>query len=187
MATIIGLVVLVLIGLWIKELFVEFGGAWGRWRNGEPIRLSEYLGKQYAEKSRLRELRKTELYGQYRAAPDRINDYYFYREFKEYWDWQVVRGVVLSKARESGQLSCAACSSTIKWTKRIHIDHIKPRSKYPELRYLISNLQILCDRCNRAKHAYDGDDWRDVTLNRRKQQKARKAKARKKKVSQTLD
>lgn len=33
----------------------------------------------------------------------------------------------------------------------IHVDHIKPRSLYPELAYDKNNLQILCDDCNIGK------------------------------------
>jgi 5-methylcytosine-specific restriction endonuclease McrA len=44
--------------------------------------------------------------------------------------------------------------------KPLHVDHIKPRSKYPELEYEISNLQILCDDCNLGKGNRDEIDWR---------------------------
>ncbi len=43
---------------------------------------------------------------------------------------------------------CQACGDT---SKKIHVDHIKPRSKYPELELDFQNLQILCEDCNLGK------------------------------------
>jgi 5-methylcytosine-specific restriction endonuclease McrA len=42
----------------------------------------------------------------------------------------------------------------------LHVDHIKPRSKYPELELELSNLQILCEDCNLGKSNRDDTDWR---------------------------
>jgi len=42
----------------------------------------------------------------------------------------------------------------------LHVDHIKPRSKYPELSLTFSNLQILCEDCNFGKSNIDQTDWR---------------------------
>lgn len=44
---------------------------------------------------------------------------------------------------------------------KLTIDHIKPRSKYPELSLDISNLQVLCQACNSGKSNLFNDDWRD--------------------------
>lgn len=52
---------------------------------------------------------------------------------------------------------CQACGDT---QGRMHVDHIKPRSKYPELELDISNLQILCEACNMGKSNKYEDDWR---------------------------
>jgi 5-methylcytosine-specific restriction endonuclease McrA len=46
----------------------------------------------------------------------------------------------------------------------LHVDHIKPRSKYPELQWDMSNLQILCADCNLGKRAWDETDWREPRL-----------------------
>lgn len=51
---------------------------------------------------------------------------------------------------------CLCCGSR----EKIHVDHIKPRSKFPELTWEISNLQILCEKCNQGKGAKYIDDWR---------------------------
>ena len=42
----------------------------------------------------------------------------------------------------------------------IHVDHIKPRSKFPTLSFEFSNLQILCEDCNLGKMNMDQTDWR---------------------------
>lgn len=45
---------------------------------------------------------------------------------------------------------CAVCGST---DKPMHVDHIKPRSKFPQLALEKSNLQVLCKQCNLGKGA----------------------------------
>lgn len=51
---------------------------------------------------------------------------------------------------------CHKCGTT----KNIQVDHIKPKSKYPELSLDINNLQILCWTCNRLKSNTDETDYR---------------------------
>lgn len=43
---------------------------------------------------------------------------------------------------------------------RLHVDHIKPRSRYPELELCLDNLQILCEACNLGKSNKDQSDFR---------------------------
>ena len=52
---------------------------------------------------------------------------------------------------------CACCGSE---QEPFHVDHIKPRSKYPDLQYALTNLQVLCADCNVGKGAWDQTDWR---------------------------
>jgi len=42
----------------------------------------------------------------------------------------------------------------------MHVDHIKPRSKYPALELVFDNLQVLCEPCNMGKSNTDETDWR---------------------------
>lgn len=42
----------------------------------------------------------------------------------------------------------------------LHVDHIKPRSKYPQLELELDNLQILCEDCNLGKSNKDDTDFR---------------------------
>jgi len=44
----------------------------------------------------------------------------------------------------------------------LHVDHIKPKSKYPHLALKFDNLQVLCDVCNLGKSNRDDTDWRPV-------------------------
>ena len=43
---------------------------------------------------------------------------------------------------------------------RLQVDHIKPRSKYPSLADMPTNLQVLCWDCNIGKSNRDQTDWR---------------------------
>jgi 5-methylcytosine-specific restriction endonuclease McrA len=51
---------------------------------------------------------------------------------------------------------CQCCGSL----GPLHIDHIKPRSKFPKLALDINNLQVLCRDCNLGKGTWDQTDWR---------------------------
>lgn len=43
------------------------------------------------------------------------------------------------------------CSLCLSSKSELHVDHIKPRSKFPELALQLDNLQILCRSCNLGK------------------------------------
>ncbi|WP_207819329.1 HNH endonuclease signature motif containing protein [Parashewanella curva] len=47
--------------------------------------------------------------------------------------------------------SCRDCGVTYESGAPLHVGHIKPRSRYPELALELSNLQILCSECNIGK------------------------------------
>jgi uncharacterized phage-like protein YoqJ/5-methylcytosine-specific restriction endonuclease McrA len=55
---------------------------------------------------------------------------------------------------------CMKCGSK----DDIHIDHIKPRSKYPSLELEFSNMQVLCRICNFSKSNRNEVDYRPNTL-----------------------
>ena len=55
---------------------------------------------------------------------------------------------------------CQCCGASRVDGKVMHVDHIKPRSKFPKLELDINNLQILCEDCNLGKGARDQTDWR---------------------------
>jgi 5-methylcytosine-specific restriction endonuclease McrA len=57
---------------------------------------------------------------------------------------------------------CECCGQS--WTvgNPLQVDHIKPRSLFPELSLNPDNLQVLCRECNLGKGAFDMTDWRRV-------------------------
>lgn len=75
------------------------------------------------------------------------NGFYFSDE------WRKLRYQVI---KANGR-KCQACGTS---SKEIHVDHIKPRSKFPELSLEFSNLQVLCIDCNFGKSNTDQTDWR---------------------------
>ena len=54
---------------------------------------------------------------------------------------------------------CQCCGAT-RTEAQLHVDHIKPRVKFPELALSLDNLQILCKDCNFGKSYKDQTDWR---------------------------
>lgn len=55
---------------------------------------------------------------------------------------------------------CQLCGSRGGSDNPIQVDHIKPRSKFPALALVVTNLQVLCKNCNLGKGAKDDTDWR---------------------------
>jgi 5-methylcytosine-specific restriction endonuclease McrA len=71
--------------------------------------------------------------------------------------WRSIRYEAL--VRDGGK--CCACGRTAKNGVVLHVDHIKPRSKFPELQFELHNLQTLCEDCNIGKSNTDQTNWRD--------------------------
>lgn len=65
-----------------------------------------------------------------------------------------------SKAFELYGNKCSCCGSSPENGAMLHVDHIKPKSLYPELALDIENLQILCERCNIGKSNLSETQWR---------------------------
>ncbi len=55
---------------------------------------------------------------------------------------------------------CQCCGGGACDGLRLHVDHVKPRSQFPELAMDIGNLQVLCEDCNLGKGGWDSTDWR---------------------------
>ena len=73
-------------------------------------------------------------------------------EFYASWEWKELRYKVLTKY---GPV-CMLCGAK----DEIVVDHIKPRSKFPDLQLEFDNLQVLCDSCNKGKSNKDYTDFR---------------------------
>lgn len=70
--------------------------------------------------------------------------------------WQELR----YRALKHYGVKCMCCGIT---SVEMHVDHIKPRSKYPTLELQFDNLQVLCRACNMGKSNTDETDWRPKT------------------------
>ena len=66
-------------------------------------------------------------------------------------EWIHIRDEYLKKQpKESGYYQCSYCKEYI-LNDDVTVDHVKPRSKYPELGLDIKNLAIACRPCNSTK------------------------------------
>ncbi|MBO1271601.1 HNH endonuclease [Shewanella sp. 4t3-1-2LB] len=75
-------------------------------------------------------------------APKPVDNFYLSRA------WLDLRHEVLS----SREHRCNLCHRSVaEHGIALEVDHILPRSRYPELALDINNLQILCYECNRGK------------------------------------
>lgn len=72
-------------------------------------------------------------------------------------EWRELRYRVIRKYKAK----CMACGkSPQEHGAVLHVDHIKPKSKFPELALEFNNLQLLCEDCNMGKSNKFIDDWR---------------------------
>lgn len=76
-------------------------------------------------------------------------------EFYASDEWRQLRYRVLRRYN----FYCMACGSRPPKVV-LHVDHIKPRSKYPHLELDENNLQVLCEACNIGKLNLFEDDLR---------------------------
>ena len=74
--------------------------------------------------------------------------------------WKEVRYKALLKHKCRVGSVCSACGQT---TSKLHVDHIQPRSKRPDLELDMNNLQVLCADCNFGKSNVDSTDWSKIT------------------------
>lgn len=79
--------------------------------------------------------------------------------FYDSQEWLAIRYEVLKAS--NGRCQC--CGGKPSKDNPLHVDHIKPRSKFPSLALVLSNLQVLCKKCNFGKSNNDDTDWRAVT------------------------
>ena len=114
-------------------------------RGGAPVTLGEDLEHFSARKIAERI-----------AAKNRAREYDEYRAFYDGAPWRKLRYEAL---RMYGR-RCQLCGRSPDDGITLHVDHIKPRSKFRELELDIRNLQVLCEDCNMGKSNIDSTDWR---------------------------
>jgi len=74
------------------------------------------------------------------------------------WEWKQVRYESLQI--HGRQCMCCGWSPSPGSKGKLCVDHIKPRSKFPELALEVSNTQVLCNDCNMGKSNIYEDDFR---------------------------
>ena len=150
----------------------DWSGSFGRWRRGEPLRQSRLEAIKLAARQADYAARKIVVREAYESDPVKLLDPAFKSEFENLGIYADVRAEVLARCGRK----CMACGKNIWRVRALHIDHIKPRKHHPHLQYLERNLQVLCSRCNVHKSAYDGDDWKEVVVIRRKATRSKRAR-----------
>ena len=80
-----------------------------------------------------------------------MKDYFF-----ESQTWNNLRYQILKR----DGFKCLCCGADGKQVQ-LHVDHIKPRSKYPDLELDESNLQTLCYSCNMGKGNKHEDSFKE--------------------------
>lgn len=128
------------------------------WAEGTPIPSLEQLGVFRAEnvvsfRPVIREKISANLASlrtKKRPEEPARKDFYYTDE------WRAVRYEAL---RINGG-KCQCCGRGRAHGVVLHVDHIKPRSKFPHLELDLSNLQVLCEDCNLGKSNKDATDWR---------------------------
>ena len=89
------------------------------------------------------------------GAPHR--DYTKDDKFYKTREWRTIRMAAL----KNSEGVCTCCGARASDGVQLHVDHIIPRYKAPNLSLDINNVQILCDDCNMGTGAWDDTDWRD--------------------------
>jgi 5-methylcytosine-specific restriction endonuclease McrA len=78
------------------------------------------------------------------------------KEFYSSSAWRNLRYKVLCHY----EATCMCCGASKESGDQIHVDHVLPRSLYPEQALNFDNMQVLCGICNLAKSNTDFTDWR---------------------------
>lgn len=75
------------------------------------------------------------------------------RQFYSSPEWNLIRKQVI---KEKGRI-CSECGVYMKNSNDVTVDHIRPRSKYPDLALDKQNLRVLCRSCNSSKGDRDSE------------------------------
>lgn len=107
--------------------------------------------KQKKEDPKARARKKAE-----RIARKKLSDEQIKNGFYKSREWKAARYA----AFELHGNKCQCCGASPQTGAVLHVDHIKPRSLYPEHALNAENLQILCEDCNIGKSNLWETDWR---------------------------
>lgn len=131
-----------------KKMLNSMSKARGDWE-WKPDANRDIPTPKFVTKSNKKKRRKTNK--QKRQIVSRGDNQQFY----DSREWRTLRVRVLQKYG----CKCMMCGRSPQiHGVVIHVDHIKPRSKHPELSLCFENLQVLCEDCNVGKsNRYDTD------------------------------
>jgi 5-methylcytosine-specific restriction endonuclease McrA len=115
-------------------------------RLGSTMLISSLYGKGKKKKKK----KTRHQYGTVQYRSNMKAEFYMTKE------WMELRYRVL---KEKGR-KCVCCGDE---KGPFHVDHIKPRSRFPYLELNFDNLQVLCAPCNLGKGAWDKTDWAAVS------------------------
>ena len=118
------------------------------WHICEHTEDNEYKKHILPKVNALLNARLEELARERKRQIDQANAFYASSE------WRLIRQQVI---QEQGRV-CKECRCRITTDNDLTVDHIKPRSKFPELDLEKSNLQVLCRKCNSAKGATHNEE-----------------------------
>jgi 5-methylcytosine-specific restriction endonuclease McrA len=78
--------------------------------------------------------------------------------FYKSWRWKEIRLIALDVCGHR----CGSCGQKPLPNNNVvlHVDHIQPLRKNPELALDLSNLQVLCEDCNQGKSWFNTKDYR---------------------------
>jgi 5-methylcytosine-specific restriction endonuclease McrA len=108
------------------------------------------LGLLGKEKKRIKRIKKkTSWLKSNKLTVTHVDTHWVYSDKR----WADLRYKILRRF----EFKCLACKST---NTELHVDHIKPISKYPSLAFDENNLQVLCKLCNLSKSNKYEDDLR---------------------------
>lgn len=144
---------------WLLDEFLKDRPHWADPQYAELIQLGEFRcrGMARAENKKIRKERIDREAAEVRAkyAEERKangGEGAFYHS----GTWKKLRYQVLLESNGC----CKLCGrSSREHGVILHVDHIKPRSRYPNLSLVKSNLQVLCADCNFGKRNHDTVDW----------------------------
>ena len=130
---------------WLMDEFAEARpGAYARAASSKSKRIDPE--KPHKSKRERRAEKRT------KRASTKPDDTFYKSE-----DWRTVRFIALKRSKGC----CVLCGRSNRAHGVIlHVDHIKPRSRFPALALDASNLQVLCEDCNLGKSNRDTTDWR---------------------------
>jgi len=149
-----------------KEYWIKFEDLAQKTRGNKPDKKSKRLNPMSTKKDSFWKPEQKDIpplrskgnknQGKKRAKKQRLKgvsprDFYISRE------WRTLRVRVLEKF----ECKCMMCGRSPKeHGVVIHVDHIEPRSKRPDLELEITNMQLLCEECNKGKSNKYNTDWR---------------------------